>query len=95
MVELRVTDDEGELVEPGTPDNPQQWAGSSFETELKPGEELVLRWQDADWFDLNDWGYKLPSSERYTIEGIPLVGGSELRQDDKNVRSNRATITVR
>jgi hypothetical protein len=66
------------------------WGRESY---LKGGEERVLKWEDSEWMNLQDWGYRISNPGRYTITGTPYVWGDKLVLD-KSIRSNEATITV-
>lgn len=61
---------------------------------LNAGEEMTLQYDGHTWMNLRDWGYDLRMPGRYTLVGIPIVGGLELKPEIKTVRSNEATFTI-
>jgi hypothetical protein len=93
-VRLLVFDAKGQPVEPASFGGRQLAPISTRPIRLKAGQELTLKYQGREWLDLKDWGYHLPASGRYTVVGIPMVGGHELKPDYAAVRSNAAAFLV-
>jgi hypothetical protein len=93
-VNLRVTDSDGrELVKDKKLFRQLLMTSRGGERELKGGGELVLKWEDDEWMNLQDWGYRISKPGRYTITGAPYVHGDKLVLD-KSTRSNEVTIPV-
>jgi hypothetical protein len=93
---LRVYDAAGHQVEPTVP-GVVGWGGGPQRTLNAGAEATLLFWKAPplrEWLNLRDWGYDLRAPGRYTIVGIPDVGGVELTPDHQTERSNRAAFTI-
>lgn len=94
LVSFQITDDEGREVKPGVPGLTQRLSMTPRHAALQAGEERTLRWQKSEWIDLQDWSYDFRERGRYTIVGIPMIAGRELKPDRNTVRSNEVTFTI-
>ena len=93
LAKLVVYDASGHKVEPTVSPARLFWSSGPPRI-LKPQAEMTVRGQKGEWLKLRDWGYDLRSSGKYTIVGIPLVGGPNVETDAKTARSNEATFTI-
>jgi hypothetical protein len=93
LAKLVVYDASGHKVEPTVSPARLFWSSGPPRI-LKPQAEMTVRGQKGEWLKLRDWGYDLRSSGKYTIVGIPLVGGPNVETDAKTVRSHEATFTI-
>jgi len=56
-------------------------------------ESLTLRWENREWLNLQDWGLRPPAAGTYTLAGIPIVVGPNLKPDT-TLRSNEVTFSI-
>lgn len=94
-VYLRVTDISNRALETDYKLT-RQWDTGRWgdEVQLKGGEERILKWQDSEWMNLEDWGYGIEKPGRYVIAGAPYIWDDKVVVD-KSIRSNEVAITVK
>jgi hypothetical protein len=92
--EFIVRGPDGQVVKP-TGQKAPPIATSGAPSLLLPHQRAPAQWAPDEWQHLSDWGYQLRTPGRYTIRGLPRLGGPELESDNRTVRSNSVTITLR